>query len=53
MKNKKYKIKFKTGNIQIIWATGIVQARILAQAEEIKKGNDYLIHYIGELENDS
>lgn len=38
-----YTIYFKNGDVQEIWAFSLEEAKILAQAEEIKKGRDFTI----------
>jgi len=38
----KYKILFTSGETEIVFAFGGEAARILAQAEQIKKGNSYV-----------
>ncbi len=46
MKNYLWKIQFKTGQWEKVYATGSVTAKILAQAEQIKKGHDHEIDRI-------
>ena len=43
MKNYLYLTRFKTGEFETVWAGCVKTARILAQAEQIKKGNRYAI----------
>lgn len=46
MKQNKYKVYFVTGQIELVYAGGTESARILAQAEQIKKGHDYTVESI-------
>ena len=43
MRKYKYEIIFKTGHIEILWASSKDTAKILARAKEIENGNDYTI----------
>ena len=49
MKLKTYRVYFATNRICIITAGSIEQARILAQVEEIKNGNDYTVISVTEV----
>jgi hypothetical protein len=48
MKKTKFRVYFKSGRLLIIYTFDKKEARILAQAEEIKNGNDYKIISITE-----
>ena len=41
MRRKYFKVEFTTGEIEQVRAFNKHEARILAQAEQIKKGNEY------------
>ena len=41
MRNYWYLVKFSTGKLEWVWASGLLTAIILAQAKQISKGNDY------------
>ena len=43
MKDYKYLVKFVTGEWEFIFTGNEQTAKILAQAEQIKKGNNYTI----------
>jgi len=50
MKRYRYQVIFHTGEVEIVHAGSTITAEILAQAEQIKKGNDYLIKMTTKLE---
>lgn len=52
MKQRRFKVIFITGKIEIILALNFRDAEILAQAEQIKKGNRIEIIRTEELPND-
>lgn len=43
MNYKRFRIAFKSGRVAIINAFNPTEAKILAQAAEIKNGNDYSV----------
>lgn len=49
MKQRRFKVVFKTGKEEIVTATYEDEAKILAQAEQIKKGNQYVVSHIEEI----
>ena len=49
MKQHEYKIVFITGQTELVYAFNAQAAKILARAEQIKKGNDYIIQSIDNL----
>lgn len=50
MKNKNYLVKFKTGIYSRQYASCENTAKILAQAEQIKEGNNYDVESIVEVD---
>lgn len=46
MKNHEYIVNFVTGLWEIVYADDEQSAKILAQAEQIKKGNNYEVSSI-------
>ncbi|MFA5340207.1 MAG: hypothetical protein WC332_00375 [Clostridia bacterium] len=48
MKKTRYRVYFESNRLCIIWAFCEKEAMILAQAEEIKKGNNYNVKSITE-----
>lgn len=51
MKNERYRVKFKVGNIVEVNAGSLFDAAILAMAEQIKAGGDTEIEWITEGDN--
>ena len=49
MKQCRFKVVFQTGQEEFVTATYQEEAKILAQAEQIKKGNQYVVSYIIEI----
>ena len=46
MKKYKYRVVFTNFNVEIVYAFCEKEARILAQAEQIKKGLNYNIDFV-------
>ena len=46
MKPRKFEIVFKSGQIEYVFTFSVPQAKILGQAEQIKKGNTYDVDYV-------
>ena len=50
MKNTEYKVSFTTGKQTTVYAAGPLPAMILAQAEQIKEGNNFEVCTVLNLE---
>ena len=46
MGQSKYTVQFVTGAVEEVWAFSYGEAIILAQAEQIEKGNQYEVQFI-------
>ena len=42
MRNHRYDVTFETGKVVCVRASGLASAKILAQADQIEKGNEYV-----------
>jgi hypothetical protein len=51
MKQTQYKVWFKSGGLIVLWAWNKTEAKILAQAMQIKDGKNYQVENIEEVSN--